>query len=132
MQIARSVFLIVGLAGLVLAPLAANAADSTGPTGRVRELEVNSTSSDSYVAYHGKVGIKAGKADPVVVYTWGGTQCQGKTLSDQMVDMLLHAFESRKSTRITPHWKDGAGDHKCLVGFELGSGGDDPVEPAPS
>jgi hypothetical protein len=132
MRIAQFLFTTCAAAGLLIAPIQAQAADSTGATGKVKALEVNSPSADTYVAYHGKVGIKTGKAGAINYYTWGGTQCQGKTISDEMVDLLMHAFKSRKYTRVTPRYKSGAGPTKCLVGIKITTPKGETVEPAPS
>lgn len=111
--------LTCAIAGLLIAAGTASAADSTGATGSVIQIEINSTSSDSYVAYHGKVSISPGKNTQPTVYTWGGVQCPGKTISDEMVDVLMQAFQSRRHVHVTPRFKPGAGAHKCLVGLSI-------------
>lgn len=111
----RSLALALGL-GLTWIPAGAAAVDFVGTPGKVRMLDVNSTSADTYLAYHGKVGIKPGSGD-METYTWGGTQCPAKTISAEMVALLMDAFMTRKTT--LPRWLDGAGNNKCLVGFAI-------------
>ncbi len=117
MQLVRSLLASVALAGLVLAPITANAADSTGGKGRIRSIEINSPHGDTYLNYHGKIMVK--HKGTSTEYTWGGTQCPSTPLSAEMVDNLVHAFKARKQPVITPRYKPRAGGVKCLVGFKL-------------
>lgn len=107
---------IAVLASLAISSLAF--ADTQGIGGTVIELEVNTTSADTYLQYHGRAVIVSGKSNTTnTEYRWGGTSCGTRTLSDSMVAMLQRALES--GAPIVPRYQDGQGMAKCLVGFRF-------------
>lgn len=120
---------IVALAALVSAfvvlavPSTAAAADSTGQKGSIETLEINHTTSDTYLQYHGRIVVKTGKTT-TTEYRWGGSSCSNKALPAELVQMLWEAFRARKSTQITPRFQAGQGSNKCLVGFTFGKTSD--------
>lgn len=116
---------IVALAALVILalPTTAAAADSTGQKGSIETLEINHTTSDTYLQYHGRIVVKTGKTT-TTEYRWGGSSCSNKALPAELVQMLWEAFRARKSTQITPRFQAGQGSNKCLVGFTFGKTAD--------
>jgi len=104
-------FLIASLA----IPALAIAADYTGIAGTAIELEVNHSTADTYLQYHGRVLITDGTRTNE--YRWGGTSCSNKVLPEDVVTMLQRAMES--GTTIVPRYQAGQGTNKCLVGFKL-------------
>ncbi|MFV8755351.1 hypothetical protein ACNOYE_32780 [Nannocystaceae bacterium ST9] len=122
MSIKRSLVALATLAVLSL-PTTAFAADSTGQKGSIETLEINHSTSDTYLQYHGRIVIKTGKST-TTEYRWGGTSCSNKTLPSEIIDLLWEAFRTRKSTQITPRFQSGQGSNKCLVGFTFGKTND--------
>ena len=110
---------IAVLASLAISSVAL-ADDAQGLGGTVTQLEVNTTSADTYLQYHGRIVVVGGKnlinKDE---YRWGGTSCGSRVLPESMVELLQRALES--GTPILPRYQMGQGDLKCLVGFKLGS-----------
>lgn len=91
------------------------AADLTGQGGTVIELEVNHSTADTYLQYHGRVVISGeGRTSE---YRWGGTSCSNKTLPEGQVTMLQRALES--GTTVVPRYLWGQGSNRCLVGFAI-------------
>ena len=101
------------------APSAAHAADQTGATGVAQRVEINSTSADAFVKFHGRLFVESGKKNATRTdeYRWGGTSCGSKTLNADMVQLLLDAV--RGNMKIKPLYKPGQGTTKCLVGFSI-------------
>ncbi|MBK9036301.1 MAG: hypothetical protein IPL61_34490 [Myxococcales bacterium] len=99
---------------LALAPAVAHA-DLIGGTGTAIELEVNHSTADAYLQFHGRLVLTAAGRD--TEYRWGGTSCSNKTLPESQVTMLQRALES--ATSITPRYVSGQGLNKCLVGFTV-------------
>jgi len=104
----------VAVVAAMLAPATASA-DTTGTAGPVIGLELNEDSSDEYLAYRGRIFVSEG-GGTVQVYRWGGTACNGITMSDPQVDILGEAINN-KAARVIPYWKLGAGGARCLVSF---------------
>jgi hypothetical protein len=103
------------LAAALLVPTVALAADLIGTTGTLTSLEVNNSTSDTFLQYHGRISILSeGRTSD---YRWGGTSCSNKTLTESQVTMLQRALES--GTPLTPRYQAGQGTNKCLVGFVL-------------
>jgi hypothetical protein len=108
----------------VLASLAVSspalADDAEGLGGTIVELEVNTTSADTYLQYHGRLVVAGGKnLTTKTEYKWGGTACGTRVLSDAMVALLQRALET--ATPIVPRYQIGQGSSQCLVGFKLAS-----------
>lgn len=120
---------LVALATLVVLalPTTASASDSTGQKGSIETLELNHSTSDTYLQYHGRIIVKTGKTT-TTEYRWGGTSCSNKSLPTELVSLLWEAFRHRKSTSITPRFQSGQGSNKCLVGFTFGKGASEPTD----
>jgi hypothetical protein len=116
MRSRRIAFSLPALALALAIPLTANAADETGPEGRAKTIQVNTPSSDVYLQYHGRVFVNTGKKS--AEYRWGGTSCGSRTMSPEMIDLLVDAVRA-EDVRIVPIYQDGQGSTKCLVGFSL-------------
>jgi hypothetical protein len=116
MSFNRSLVALATLATLSL-PATVFAADSTGQKGSIESVEINHTSADTYLQYHGRIVVKSGKTS--TEYRWGGTSCSNKTLPSELVELLWEAFRARKFTNVTPRYQSGQGNNKCLVGFTL-------------
>lgn len=110
---------LVALATLVTLSMPATvfAADSTGQKGSIETVEINHSTSDTFLQYHGRIVVKNGKTS--TEYRWGGTSCSNKTLSAEMITLLWDAFRTRKNTNVTPRFQSGQGSNKCLVGFSF-------------
>jgi hypothetical protein len=107
----------LALAVLVTSTIAASPAfaDDQGPKGTVTALEINHSTSDTYLQHHGRVFVVTGTRS--AEYRWGGVACGSRTLTENLVTMLQRALES--GTPIAPRYKDGQGGTRCLVGFTL-------------
>jgi hypothetical protein len=116
MSFHRSIVALATLVTLTL-PATALAADSTGQKGSVETIEINHSTADTYLQYHGRIVVKAGKT--TTEYRWGGTSCSNKTLPTELVALLWDAFRGRKSTNVTPRFQSGQGSNKCLVGISF-------------
>lgn len=105
---------------LVAAAVPATAfADETGNKGSVEKVELNTPSSDTYLQYHGRVTLEWGKnGHKKDEYRWGGTSCGSRTLSDNLIQVLIDASR-RGNLQVTPRYQTGQGDVKCLVGFSI-------------
>ena len=113
----RSPLALLALAGALILPSIAYAADTTGDEGRVKSIELLSPSAAAYVQYHGRITITANKRN--VEYRWGGTSCGSKTLSADLIDQLVVATRHKDTVKLTPTYATGAGSSKCLVGFSI-------------
>ncbi|HLT38481.1 MAG TPA: hypothetical protein VK034_19475 [Enhygromyxa sp.] len=98
-------------------PAVAYAADQTGSEGRAKIIEVNAPSSDSYLQFHGRLYVTSGKT--TTEYRWGGTSCGSRTMTPEMVDLLVDIVRSNGDVRIVPNYQNGQGSTKCLVGFKI-------------
>jgi hypothetical protein len=112
----RIAFLLPALALALAIPITAYAADEGGPEGRAKTIEVNAPSSDAYLQFHGRLFVSSGKTTNE--YRWGGTSCGSRTMSPEMVELLVDAVRA-EDVRIVPRFQDGQGSTKCLVGFSL-------------
>lgn len=92
-------------------------ADDVGAVGTVAGLQVNTTSADTYLQYHGRVLVKV-SGDQLDEYRWGGTSCGTRVLTEPQVAALQQAL-GNKRVRIQPLSQDGQGDIICLVGFTI-------------
>lgn len=95
----------------------ATRADTPGAIGPVAALQVNTTSADTYLQYHGRVFVKnpGGSLDE---YRWGGSSCGTKVLNDAAVAALQGALNNKR-VQIQPLHVPGQGSVLCLVGFEM-------------
>jgi len=120
MSIRRPLSLAILLAASSL-PTLASAADSSGSTGYVISVTINTKSSDTYNSYSGSVVLREGTepASPVREYRWGGTLCSGRDLSSADVQLLTEAFRGRSDTQVIPRYKMGQAGSRCLVSFTL-------------
>ena len=113
----RRIALSLPVLALALAiPVTALAADEKGAEGKVKSVEVNAPSSDGYLQFHGRVFVSGGKT--TTEYRWGGTACGSRTLSPEMVNLLVDSVRA-EDVRIVPNFQDGQGSAKCLVGFTI-------------
>lgn len=115
MRIRRSLAALAAVFALTL-PATASAADKTGSVGDVAGVDVYSSSSDTYLKYHGRLFVDTNKGSEE--YRWGGTSCNSKTISDDMVALLITAIGSPRVV-VKPRYKSGQGNARCLVGFSL-------------
>lgn len=116
MRSRRIAFSLPALALALAIPLTAYAADEKGAEGRAKTIEVNSPSSDAYIQFHGRLFVSSGKS--TTEYRWGGTSCGSRTMTPEMVELLVGAVRN-ESVRIVPTFQDGQGSTKCLVGFSI-------------
>lgn len=107
------------LAGALLAAVTATPsiahADSLGTTGTVAEVMVNEPSADDYGVQIGYLIVNEGGVKRK--YQWGGTACSGRNVSSQNIALLVGAM--RSGVTITPSYKPGTSQARCLVGFRL-------------
>lgn len=116
MRFRRIALSLPALALALTIPFTAYAADEKGSEGRAKTIEVNAPSSDSYLQFHGRVFVTSGKT--TTEYRWGGTSCGSRTMSPEMVELLVGAVRA-EDVRIVPSFQDGQGSTKCLVGFSI-------------
>lgn len=106
------------LSGLALVVgIAVAQADEVGSPGTLAALQVNMSSADTYLQYHGRLFVRTldGTLDE---YRWGGTTCGSRTLTEEHTATLQRALHS-KQVQIRPLYQDGQGQNFCLVGFNL-------------
>ncbi|MGQ0697865.1 MAG: hypothetical protein ACT4PZ_06425 [Panacagrimonas sp.] len=104
-------------AALGIAVPAAHAADTQGTTGQLISLKINETSSDSYAVQRGSLVIHENGLVPRE-YRFGGTICSGRNLSEQNQNNLA-SVDSSPTIVVTPFYKSGQGNVRCLVGYRL-------------
>lgn len=102
------------LAALAVSSLAM--ADEEGNKGTMTSLQINHSTSETYLAYHGRMTVSEGKGVSAE-YRWGGASCGSRTLPDNLVAMLQRALET--GAPIEPRYQLGQGGSKCLVGFTV-------------
>jgi hypothetical protein len=118
MRTRRFAFTIPALALALALPASVLASgDQTGPEGRAKTIQVNAPSADTYLQFHGRLFITSGKNS--AEYRWGGTACGTRTMTPEMVALLVDVVRDRDEIRITPTYQNGQGTSKCLVGFTL-------------
>lgn len=92
-------------------------ADEEGTLGTLAVLQVNTSSADTYLQYHGRLFVK--NVDGVIdEYRWGGASCGSRTLTDEDTSKLQLALHT-KQVHIQPLYQAGQGSAICLVGFTL-------------
>ena len=104
------------VAALVAAPATAHAADESGAEGYVSAVQINNTSADAYLQYHGRLFVRVSK-QVVDEYRWGGTSCGSKIVNEAQLSALNLALAN--GMKVAPSWRPGQGQTKCLVGFVL-------------
>lgn len=80
-------------------------------------LEINTTSADTYLQYHGKAHTKIANG-VYEEYRWGGASCGSRVLNDQQLTALQGALDN-SNVSVAFRYKDGQGLSKCVVGFSL-------------
>jgi hypothetical protein len=111
-RIATNTFVSVLAMSLLLAPAIASA-DEDATQGIAWDLEVLTTSADTYLQYHGRLIVMVSTTPEE--YRWGGTSCGSRTMSEDNLRLLTEAV--REGLLITPRYQVGQGSAKCLVGF---------------
>lgn len=117
MSLHRSLVSLAALALFTL-PTTALAADASGVAGTVAAVEINHSTADTYLQYHGRIIVDSGNSK-LTEYRWGGTSCSNKIVPVELVALLWEAFFRRDATTITPRYQSGQGTNKCLVGFSF-------------
>lgn len=110
-------FLIAALTAALLPATAL--ADSTGNIGTVSKFTVYESSSDNYGMSKGSLFVKERKEkgkQEEREYKWGGSLCPGRELSPETIGLLFEVLRDRK-TKITPTYKTGVANTRCLTGF---------------
>jgi hypothetical protein len=108
--------LIAALTALTIPALAF--ADSSGTVGNVEAVTLYETSSDNHAMFNGSVTIKE-KTGAKREYKWGGSLCPGRELSATSIGLLFEALQARKQVEVTPIYKAGNGNERCLTGIKL-------------
>jgi hypothetical protein len=99
-----------------LAP-ATSFADSNGLYGSVDSVTVHESSSDNYAMVNGVLSVRE-KSGTKRDYKWGGSLCPGRNVSAGSLAMLFDALRS-DNVQVTPSYKLGNGNTRCLTGFKL-------------
>ena len=81
-RIAATVFVLA-----LATPSLAVAADAVGTTGAIAELEVNHSTAETFLQYHGRVVITDGTR--ATEYRWGGVACSNKALPEGLRFLTL-------------------------------------------
>jgi hypothetical protein len=113
----RGVVRVLLIAGIVSSWSAVVRADDVGEFGTPVGLQVNTTSADTYLQYHGRLFVKAANGT-LDEYRWGGTSCGSRVLNDAQIAALQGAIDNNK-IRIELLTQDGQGSAVCVVGFTL-------------
>jgi len=92
-------------------------ADDIGTVGRVASLQINTTSADIYLQFHGRLFVKNANG-ALDEYRWGGTSCGTRLLTEDQVAALQRAYDNKRM-QIEPISQPGQGNTLCLVGFTL-------------
>ncbi len=108
---------LTAIAIAIAIPASAYAADKSGAEGHAKAIQVNSPSSDAYLQYHGRLFVTTGKTTSE--YRWGGTSCGSRTMTPDMIQLLVDTVHDREAVKIVPTYQDGQGSTKCLVGFSI-------------
>jgi hypothetical protein len=108
--------LAIALASVLAVPVVAHAADQSGTEGQPLRVEINAPSADAYLQYHGRLFVVSGTT--TTEYRWGGTSCGSRTMTPEMVQLLLDSVRQSGAV-LTPTFQAGQGTSKCLVGFSI-------------
>ncbi len=102
-------------------PGAAEAAESTGASGYVVDLVLNSPTSERYGDYQGSVLLLEGDVANAAKheYKWGGTVCSGYMPGAELIRYLFEAMRAGRTLQVVPNYKPGVGGARCLVGFKV-------------
>jgi hypothetical protein len=90
-------------------------ADYLGTPGMVTQVKLNEATADDYSVQLGYIMVDEGGV--LRKYQWGGAACSGRLLSAANVALLVGTM---RSNFITPSYKTGAGQARCIVGFQIG------------
>lgn len=93
-------------------------ADSAGGVGNVEAVTLHEPGSDNHGMFNGSVTIKE-KTGQKREYKWGGSLCPGREISATSIGLLFEALRARKAIEITPNYKTGNGNERCLTGFKI-------------
>ncbi|MDC0674581.1 hypothetical protein [Nannocystis radixulma] len=93
-------------------------ADSAGTVGNVEAVTLHEPGSDNYGMFNGSVTIKE-KTGQKRDYKWGGSLCPGREISANSINLLFQALQARKALEVTPNYKTGNGNERCLTGFKI-------------
>lgn len=97
--------------------LAANAyADELTDWGEVAELLVIAEGSDDLGRFRGELVLRIDGIDSV--YTWGGSTCPGRDLTESQVELLQNAALA-PYMRVRLRTKIGQGGADCIVGMRF-------------
>ncbi|MFR9720516.1 hypothetical protein ACL00X_14260 [Aeromonas diversa] len=116
MKLTKRVALPAAAILMALTATAARAEEDAAPMPLV-QLEVNTTSADTYLLYFGRAFTKMSKG-VLEEYRWGGTSCGSRVLSDAEVALLQGALDNA-NVRVAFRYQEGQGATKCVVGFAL-------------
>lgn len=95
----------------------AHAVDTQGYSGGLASVRINETSSDAYGVERGNLVINEG-GGVLRKYNIAGQACNGKTLSEQNMNILARVV-GNPGIKLVPYYKGGGGNVRCLVGFEM-------------
>lgn len=100
---------------LLLLPFASQA-DDLSEYGELVSIEFLTADSDQYALFRGRVTLQVNDID--TLYTWGGSTCNNRDLSDAQVTQLQNALLA-PYMRVRFRTKIGQGANLCIVGFEI-------------
>lgn len=110
---------VIGLSAAVISGLLATSVQADEDTEEfpLVFLEINTTSADTYLQYHGKALTKI-SSGVYEEYRWGGTSCGSRVLTEQHLTALQGALDN-PNVKVAFRYQDGQGLSKCVVGFSL-------------
>ena len=126
MKLTKRVGLPAAAILMALTATAARAEEDAAPLPLV-QLEVNTTSADTYLLYFGRAFTKV-STGVFEEYRWGGTSCGSRVLNDAQIAALQGALDNT-NVKVAFRYQAGQGSTKCVVGFALQRKGYE--EPAP-
>ena len=110
---------VIGLSASVITGLLATSvqADEETEASPLVFLEINTSSADTFLQYHGKALTKI-SSGVYEEYRWGGASCGSRVLNDQQLTALQGALDN-SNVKVAFRYQDGQGLSKCVVGFSL-------------
>ena len=69
------------------------AADEVGPVGTLIGLDINTTSAETYLIYHGRIFVSE-SGGALTEYRFGGTSCGTRILTDAQVAALKELYDA--------------------------------------
>lgn len=106
----------LALAAVTVAVLAAGgtARADTSDTSTIAQLTINESGDRNYRAFRGAVWLDQDKA--TTNYRWGGTQCGGRDLSDNTIQLLYAALRSGHQVSLEYVLSDVRGkQYRCIT-----------------